>query len=149
MKWPIMRIVGFWMLVLVIVTLSCSSDDGTTRLSATSKSTPVVTATPTPSSVLGDITYKLVPNQSSAGVYSLPEGPLNSELQIHVDGTLWTRVGDLLDYGPSDRVYVVGQDSEGTSNIRFGDGEHGSRLPSRSSNVVATYLVSDTVSSIK
>ena len=72
--------------------------------------------------------------------YLLPKGLVNSALEIYVDdGTLWTRMERLSDFGPNDKVYVVVEDSEGQSSIRFGDGEHGARLPSGSSNVVATY----------
>ena len=71
--------------------------------------------------------------------YLLPKGLVNGALEIYVDGTLWTRVERLSDFGPNDKVYVVVEDSEGQSSIRFGDGEHGARLPSVSSNVVATY----------
>ncbi|UCG83395.1 MAG: hypothetical protein JSW38_00805, partial [Dehalococcoidia bacterium] len=61
------------------------------------------------------------------------------ELEIYVDGTLWQRVERLADFGPNDKVYVVVEDSAGQSSIRFGDGEHGARLPTRSSKVVAKY----------
>ncbi|MFC1847696.1 hypothetical protein ACFLXV_00075 [Chloroflexota bacterium] len=71
--------------------------------------------------------------------YLLPQGLVNSELEIYVDGTLWKRVEKLSDFGPNDKIYVVVEDSEGQSSIRFGDGEHGARLSSRSSKVVATY----------
>jgi hypothetical protein len=74
--------------------------------------------------------------------YTLPEGAVISALEVYVDGTLWKRVENLSDFGPNDQVYVVGKDSAGRSSIRFGDGEHGARLPSRNSKVVATYRLS-------
>jgi hypothetical protein len=45
----------------------------------------------------------------------------------------------LSDFGPNDEVYEVVETSDGRSSIRFGDGEHGARLPTRSSKVVAKY----------
>ena len=73
--------------------------------------------------------------------YLLPERVVKGAFEIYVDGTLWQRVEDLSDFGPNDEVYEVAKDSEGRSYIRFGDGEHGSRLPSRTSWVVAKYLL--------
>lgn len=71
--------------------------------------------------------------------YTLPQGLDISALDIYVDCTLWQRVERLSDFGPNDRVYEVVETSDGRSSIRFGDGEHGSRLPSRSSKVAAKY----------
>lgn len=89
------------------------------------------------------ITFTLTSAQVSTAelsrTYSLPKGLVNSDLEIYVDGTLWKRVENLSDFGPNDQVYVVVEDSEDQSNIRFGDGKNGARLPSGSSNVVATY----------
>ena len=73
--------------------------------------------------------------------YLLPERVVKVEFEVYVDGVLWNRVEKLSDFGPNDKVYEVVEDSEGRSSIRFGDGEHGSRLPSRSSRVVAIYLL--------
>lgn len=71
--------------------------------------------------------------------YTLPGGLEISALEIYVDGTLWRRVEKLSDFGPDARVYEVVETSDGGSSIRFGDGEHGARLPSGSSRVVARY----------
>jgi beta-lactamase superfamily II metal-dependent hydrolase len=76
-----------------------------------------------------------------SSTYRLPKGQAGSKLEVYVGGTLWKRVENLSDFGPNDRVYVVVEDSEGQSNIRFGDGKHGARLPSASNNVAAIYLL--------
>jgi hypothetical protein len=75
----------------------------------------------------------------TSDTYSLPTCLADSPFEIYVDGTLWRKVETLSDFGPDDQVYVVTRNSDGSTSIRFGDGEHGSRLPSRSSKVVATY----------
>jgi hypothetical protein len=120
-------IVLITLLLLVVISseFGCSSEE----------TTP--TPTPTPTLTSGQLsTIEL------SEPYLLPKGLVNSTLEIYVDGTLWTRVERLSDFGPNDEVYVVFEDSEGQSSIRFGDGEHGARLPSSSSNVVATYRLS-------
>jgi hypothetical protein len=63
----------------------------------------------------------------------------SSTLQIRVNGLLWEQVDNLLDAGPNDRVYEVQIDDTALTTVIFGDGVHGSRLPSGAENVVATY----------
>ena len=111
------------LLLAVVIGASGCSGEGTT---------PSPTSTPAPT-----------PGQLSAfelsEPYTLPGGLDIGALEIYVDGTLWQRVERLSDFGPDDRVYEVVETTDGRSSIRFGDGEHGSRLPSRSSKVVAKY----------
>jgi predicted phage baseplate assembly protein len=61
------------------------------------------------------------------------------ELQITVNGRIWTRVEDFFERRPTDEVYVVREDSEGASWVQFGDGKSGARLPSGFKNVKALY----------
>ena len=62
-------------------------------------------------------------------------------LEVRVEDVEWTRVDSLFDAGPRDRVYVVRQAESGQTTVTFGDGVHGSRLPTGAENVRATYRV--------
>ena len=57
------------------------------------------------------------------------------ELEVWVDGILWSQVDTFFASGPNDRVYIVREDDEGNSHIQFGDGLTGARLPSGRQNV--------------
>ncbi len=50
-------------------------------------------------------------------------------LEVRVEDVEWTRVDSLFDAGPRDQVYVVRQAESGQTTVIFGDGVHGSRLP--------------------
>ncbi len=63
----------------------------------------------------------------------------SSTLEVRVNGVLWLEVPSLWKAGPRDRVYMVRQDAEGVPTVIFGDGAHGSRLPTGRENVVASY----------
>jgi hypothetical protein len=67
-----------------------------------------------------------------------PEGRA-STLEIRVDGIAWHEIASLYDAGPYDRVYEVRIDDDGSTRVRFGDGERGHRLPTGSLNVAASY----------
>ena len=67
-----------------------------------------------------------------------PEGRA-STLEVRVDGIAWHEIASLYDAGPYDRVYEVRIDDDGSTRVRFGDGERGHRLPTGSLNVAATY----------
>jgi len=41
--------------------------------------------------------------------------------------------------GPEDRHFVATTDTNGSSTVRFGDGEHGARLPTGTDRIVAAY----------
>ena len=61
-----------------------------------------------------------------------------STLQIAVDGIYWSEATTLLRAGRRTRaIFVVSQLPDGTSQVRFGDGVNGARLPT-GSQVVAT-----------
>jgi hypothetical protein len=88
-----------------------------------------------------------VPNQrftlNKPNVTHLPDphapGGVADSLQIFVDGIEWKEVASLYPAGPQDRVYVVRIDDDAAATVIFGDGEHGSRLPTGQENVVARY----------
>jgi hypothetical protein len=69
---------------------------------------------------------------------STPEGRA-STLELRVDGILWHEIASLYDAGPYDRVYEVRIDDDGSTRVRFGDGERGHRLPTGTLNVAAKY----------
>ena len=58
---------------------------------------------------------------------------------LEIDGQVWKRVADFSQSGPDDRHYVVVSNEDGTASIRFGDGQHGRRLPSGKHNFEVTY----------
>ncbi|HEY2853202.1 MAG TPA: hypothetical protein VGJ18_10170 [Gemmatimonadaceae bacterium] len=65
-----------------------------------------------------------------------PETP---ELLVYVEDILWTRVPSLFAHGPNEMIYIVREDSDGSSWIQFGDGQTGARLPSGLNNVVVQW----------
>jgi predicted phage baseplate assembly protein len=62
-----------------------------------------------------------------------------STLAIRVDGIKWHEVGTLYDAGPYDRAFEVRLEDDGSTRVRFGDGVRGHRLPTGTSNVIASY----------
>ncbi|HKX90959.1 MAG TPA: putative baseplate assembly protein [Sphingomicrobium sp.] len=67
-----------------------------------------------------------------------PKG-LAAELEIRVDGILWSEVPSLRDAGRGARVYALRYADDGSVWVRFGDGKHGRRLPTGTNNVVARW----------
>jgi hypothetical protein len=65
-----------------------------------------------------------------------PQAP---ELDVFVNGRLWTRVDAFFGHDAKDEIYVVREDDAGLSFVQFGDGEMGARLPSGVQNVTARY----------
>lgn len=61
--------------------------------------------------------------------------PQRPELQIVVDGRIWSFVPTLYGSAPDAEVYIVRQDNAGNSWVQFGDGKTGARLPSGVDNV--------------
>ncbi|MBT8768519.1 baseplate J/gp47 family protein [Metapseudomonas boanensis] len=87
-------------------------------------------------------TWQTFPLPKSPLTYFLSAGgipPQTPELEVWVDGRLWTRVDAFYGRGPEERVYIVRESAEGQSFVQFGDGETGARLPSGLKNVVAIY----------
>jgi hypothetical protein len=69
-----------------------------------------------------------------------PEPPgVRSTLEVRVDGVLWREVPGLLEAGPADQVYMLRTAGDGRTEVVFGDGVHGSRLPTGRDNVAAAY----------
>lgn len=62
-------------------------------------------------------------------------------LEVRVEDVAWTEVPTLRDASPTDQVYTVRQSEDGRSTVTFGDGVHGSRLPTGVENVRARYRV--------
>ena len=67
-----------------------------------------------------------------------PDGR-RSTLAVRVDGLLWREVSSFFGAGPTNPVYIVRHDADQRTEITFGDGVRGSRLPTGVDNVVATY----------
>lgn len=83
--------------------------------------------------------------------FNLRQGPLTyitaatpsgtaSTLEIRVDGLLWPEAPRFTAPGPGERAYTVKLDENGSATVQFGDGTHGTRLPT-GSNVEARYRV--------
>ena len=79
----------------------------------------------------GPLTYIAAPTPSGTA----------STLEIRVDGLLWQEAPRFTAPGPSDRAYTVRLDESGSATVQFGDGGHGTRLPTGSGNVEARYRV--------
>lgn len=61
-----------------------------------------------------------------------------AELEVRVAGLLWHEVETFFGRAPGDRVYVVETADDGTTTIRFGDGETGAR-PATGAELAAAY----------
>ncbi len=62
-----------------------------------------------------------------------------STLEVRVGDVAWSETESLGDAGPDDRVFVTFTDETGITQVMFGDGVTGARLPTGSENVTATY----------
>ncbi|HEV8322824.1 MAG TPA: baseplate J/gp47 family protein [Myxococcota bacterium] len=62
-----------------------------------------------------------------------------STLRVRVDGIEWHEVPSFYGQAPDARVFVTREDDQQKTHVRFGDGEHGARLPGGTDNVIATY----------
>ena len=69
-----------------------------------------------------------------------PTGRL-STLQVRADSVQWAEVPTLYQQPPSAQVYTTLNQSDGTTDVIFGDGIEGSRLPTGQNNIQATYRV--------
>jgi hypothetical protein len=76
-----------------------------------------------------DLTFLLDPGRTPA------ERP---ELEVRVDGLLWTQVDTFFNSGPEDKVYIVRQEGE-DAFIQLGDGRTGARATSGKGNVTALF----------
>jgi predicted phage baseplate assembly protein len=84
--------------------------------------------------------------------FALRQGPLTyitaatpsgtaSTLEIRVDGLLWQEAPRFTAPGANERAYTVKLDENGSATVQFGDGVHGTCLPTGSGNVEARYRV--------
>lgn len=64
---------------------------------------------------------------------------VRSTLEVRVNGIRWNEVRGLLDLGPADRGFVARADDDLITRTLFGDGQHGSRVPTGLDNVEARY----------
>jgi hypothetical protein len=90
-------------------------------------------------------------SRSRFQTFKLPKAPLTyfvsgaatppqvPELEVYVNGRLWTRVASFFRRAPEAEIYIVREDAEGASWVQFGDGETGARLPSGLNNVTALF----------
>ncbi|MEI8211030.1 MAG: baseplate J/gp47 family protein [Planctomycetota bacterium] len=63
-------------------------------------------------------------------------------LRVTVNNTTWEQRSQLVDGVPSDEIYeLLGNRRDSSSTLQFGNGLHGTRLPSGVENVKATYRV--------
>jgi len=62
-------------------------------------------------------------------------------LTVRVNGVAWQETDDLTQAGPGDQQYTSTTGSDGTVSVAFGDGVHGSRLPTGQENVTASYRI--------
>lgn len=66
-------------------------------------------------------------------------GGRRPELEIFVNGRQWRRALSFYNTKPNDEVYVIKHDAKHGTEVIFGDGDLGARLPTGASNVVARY----------
>lgn len=62
-----------------------------------------------------------------------------STLQVRVNDLLWHETDSLAGLDPVDRNYITATDDDGKTAVVFGNGQHGSRLPTGVENVRAVY----------
>jgi hypothetical protein len=61
------------------------------------------------------------------------------ELEIYVNSRKWRHVKSFYKAEPGDEIYVIKHDAANGTQIIFGDGELGARLPTGPNNVIARY----------
>jgi hypothetical protein len=69
---------------------------------------------------------------------STPAGA-ETTLAVRVNDVLWSEADNLFALGPDVRKYVTKTNDEGKTTVIFGDGEHGSRVPTGPENIKAVY----------
>jgi len=62
-----------------------------------------------------------------------------STLQAWINNIQWHKVDSLADAGPTDRNFTTETDDAGKTTVIFGNGQHGTRLPTGVENVKAVY----------
>jgi hypothetical protein len=64
---------------------------------------------------------------------------VDTTLQVRVNGVLWDEAPTLFGLSARSTAYIVRIEEDGRTSLTFGDGKSGSRLPTGTENVVATY----------
>ena len=64
-----------------------------------------------------------------------------STLQVLANGAAWSGVPSLYQQGPYARVFATLNQSDGTTDVLFGDGVEGSTLPTGQNNIQANYRI--------
>jgi hypothetical protein len=83
-------------------------------------------------------------------VFTLQKSPLtyltgadpafpSSTLNVSINGVSWTEAASFYGQSPTAQVFVTRQTTDQKTEVVFGDGVSGARLPTGSGNVVATY----------
>ena len=75
------------------------------------------------------LTYVSAPTASGA----------TSTLAVQVNELLWTELDDLAEAGPNQRVYITRESDAQKTSVTFGSGVRGSRVPTGTANIKATY----------
>lgn len=78
------------------------------------------------------LTYLQAASSNSGPDYS-------STLRVWVNGVEWKEVASFYGQGAGAQVFITREDENNVTHVQFGDGMYGSRLPSGSNNVVASY----------
>jgi hypothetical protein len=66
---------------------------------------------------------------------------VRADIEVVVDGQVWQQVSTLRESGPFDPHYQVRLTEDGQLITRFGDGQHGRRVPTGTNNVRIRYRV--------
>jgi hypothetical protein len=69
-----------------------------------------------------------------------PQG-VSADIDVIVDGRIWTQAGSFRGLGPADPVYITRMTEEGHLGVEFGDGQRGRRLPTGKNNVRIRYRI--------
>jgi hypothetical protein len=64
-----------------------------------------------------------------------------STLQVRASGVAWKEVATLYEQPGSGQVFTIENQSDGTSDVLFGDGVEGATLPTGQNNLIATYRI--------
>ena len=67
-----------------------------------------------------------------------PDG-VESTLVVRVNDIQWHEQPDFVDLGPRDRGFTTQTDDSDQTSVIFGNGEHGTRVPTGTANIKATY----------
>jgi predicted phage baseplate assembly protein len=61
------------------------------------------------------------------------------DLTVRVGGLIWIRADTFFGRGPTEEIYVVRQEADGSATVTFGDGARGARPPTGVNNIRADY----------